>query len=48
MLLGDVQCKLLPAKFIRLVDCGGAEVGVEAPQYKPFYTVPFFPRLTAA
>ena len=22
------------------MDCGGAVVGIEAPQYKPFYTVP--------
>ena len=22
------------------MDCGGAAVGIEVPQYKPFYTVP--------
>ena len=26
---------------VHLVHCGGAAEGVEAPQYKPFYTVPF-------
>ena len=30
---------LLPG-LQRLVDCGGTAVGVEAPQYKPLYTVP--------
>ena len=28
------------SRALRLVHCGGAAVGIEAPQYKPFYTVP--------
>ena len=27
---------------VYLVDCGSAAVGVEAQQYKSFYTVPFY------
>ena len=29
-----------PQCMIHLVDCGGAAVGIEAPQYLPCYTVP--------
>ena len=31
---------ILPRGLLYLVDCGSAAVGVEVPQYKPFYTVP--------
>ena len=32
----------IAARGLRLVHCGGAAVGIEVPQYKSFYTVPYF------
>ena len=34
----EIECS--SSHVLRLVHCGGAASGVEAPQYKPFYTVP--------
>ena len=31
----------LPRGLRQLVDCGSAAVGIEVPQFKPFYTIPF-------